>query len=500
MWSLLSSSSSSVVVAVATLSVVALSSSSSLLLVRAHDDVVQLHGSGTTNPSKCYWKLMDQMMARSKVPLRMTYRAVGSSTGIFEFVGVNHTADFAYKAYNDFGSGDIPVPSDDYEALRARGSEVVHFPFVLGAISLFHSIPGFSNDDDNGLNLTSCDIAKIFKREILYWDDDAIQKDNPNLKVPYKNYPIKVAHRRKGSSSTASFTEYLHLTCPEEWPAESVGSKITWNEDTMTCEGSGGMTNCIRDYEGTIGYIDSGHGHSENLVEIELRNLEGKFLNSKQAGDSGIKRAALEALDEGIVPSRSDADHGAVKLLNKPGANTWPMVAMTYVFVRRDLTTVIEHGEAQTLLKYFLRSLYDPDTIAQCAEYGFTPVPGRVRDIALEGIASLITENGAEEWTTEIDTAAGAGQSDFVFSVKRRSFDELRDAGADAEAAALRARVDELGTLLSSKTTNTNDDTADSNADVALALAAVSVALWALAILYGVARSAGCVGGGTKTM
>lgn len=95
-----------------------------------------------------------------------------------------------------------------------------------------------------------------------------------------------------------------------------VGSKITWDEDTMGCEGSGGMTNCIRDNAGTIGYIDSGHGHSENLVEIELKNKDGQFLSSKQAGDSGIGMAAIKALDAGILPSDSTHDYGAVKLLN----------------------------------------------------------------------------------------------------------------------------------------------------------------------------------------
>ena len=173
-------------------------------------NIIQIHGSGTTNPSKCYWRIMSQMMDGAKLPLHMTYRAVGSSTGIFEFVGQNNTTPFSYKAHNHFGSGDIPIPSETYDALRENNIEVAHFPFVLGAISFFHSVPGMENGS-NGLNLTSCQIARIFKREILYWDDDEIKEDNPNLKVPYSNYPIKVAHRVKGSSSTASITDVSDL-------------------------------------------------------------------------------------------------------------------------------------------------------------------------------------------------------------------------------------------------------------------------------------------------
>lgn len=185
-----------------------------LALPLNNGQTIQLHGSGTTNPSKCYWRIMSQMMQQAKLPLHMTYRAVGSSTGIFETVGVNNTTPFSYKAYNDFGSGDIPIPSATYEDLKANNVEVAHFPFVLGAISFFHSIPDMENGS-NGLNLTSCQLARIFKREIIYWDDAGILIDNPNLEVPFKNYPIKVAHRVQGSSSTASITQVsqIHSYC-----------------------------------------------------------------------------------------------------------------------------------------------------------------------------------------------------------------------------------------------------------------------------------------------
>ena len=52
-----------------------------LLLVGACGAAAQLelHGSGTTNPSKFFWKVMDLMEERSRTPVTMTYRAVGTS-------------------------------------------------------------------------------------------------------------------------------------------------------------------------------------------------------------------------------------------------------------------------------------------------------------------------------------------------------------------------------------------------------------------------------------
>lgn len=172
-------------------------------MVAAVAETLVVSGSGTTNPSKCYWLIMSQIMDRLAIPAKLTYRAVGSSTGQKEFKGVSLDLPD-----NDFGSGDIPFSTEDYNLLNAAGVDFVHLPVVLGAISIFHSIPGVP-DGSLGLNLTSCNIAKIFKREILTWDDDEIIENNPNLKdlLPSAGYPIQVAHRRLGSSSTASVTQ-----------------------------------------------------------------------------------------------------------------------------------------------------------------------------------------------------------------------------------------------------------------------------------------------------
>ena len=156
---------------------------------------------------------MSSFMDMTKVPIRLTYRAVGSSVGQSEFLGTTlfgaSSAELlSEEPHNDFGSGDIPLSKYYYNALKEKDIEMVHLPYVLGAISLFHNIPNVP-DGPGGLNLTSCVIAQIFGRKITTWDDPAIIKLNENLAtlLPRKNFPIKVARRVHGSSSTASFTE-----------------------------------------------------------------------------------------------------------------------------------------------------------------------------------------------------------------------------------------------------------------------------------------------------
>ena len=50
----------------------------------------------------------------------MTYRAVGSSTGQLEITG----KDQGYVSFSDFGSGDMPFPKADYDALVAADVEI----------------------------------------------------------------------------------------------------------------------------------------------------------------------------------------------------------------------------------------------------------------------------------------------------------------------------------------------------------------------------------------
>eukprot|EP00438_Fugacium_kawagutii_P016176 Skav225028 [mRNA] locus=scaffold2061:97352:97715:+ [translate_table: standard] len=69
------------------------------------------------NPSKFFWKIIEMMeavdgrglCARTTKDVRLTYRAVGSSTGQREFT---QQSDGDYSAgLTDFASGDIPMSS-----------------------------------------------------------------------------------------------------------------------------------------------------------------------------------------------------------------------------------------------------------------------------------------------------------------------------------------------------------------------------------------------------
>ena len=126
--------------------------------------------------------------------MHATYRAVGSSTGQKEFLGGETNGN---KSLNHFGAGDIPMSADRYNAVVAASRTMVHVPFALGGIGVFHSAPvgGAS------VHLTACVLAKIFSRQITTWDHDDIKALNTNVTLP--SLPISVTRRCKAPCSEA---------------------------------------------------------------------------------------------------------------------------------------------------------------------------------------------------------------------------------------------------------------------------------------------------------
>lgn len=322
-------------------------------------------------------------------------------------------------------------------------------------MTFFHNIPGVPSGE-KGLNMTACLLARVFDGDIQTWDHPDILAENPGLNVA-EGYPIFVGRRELGSSSTYSITHYLHAQCPQNednpkgWPLSKTASKITWDPSTVACDGSGPMSDCIRNNPGAIGYIDAAHGHEELLTEIRLKNGDGRFLTTIDAGVEGIQAAAV---DLSAVPDTADGDFSNVAYYNEPGPNTWPITLVSYIYIRKDLSHITNPAR-RTLLKAFATALFDEDYIGLCSRYGQIPVPPVVKDVSLAGLDMVKMQEGdAEyEWTFETSTMPGHGQGDYVISKKRQNFglyeaDRLAD-DLDPLAADVRALKLELAALKS---------------------------------------------------
>mmetsp|Transcript_32133 Transcript_32133/g.75464 ORF Transcript_32133/g.75464 Transcript_32133/m.75464 type:complete len:927 (-) Transcript_32133:123-2903(-) len=421
---------------------------SSLSCANAHGEV---HGSGTTNPSKFFWQIMQDMQHSSKDPIRLTYRAVGSSTGQREF---SQASDGDYTAgLNDFGSGDIPMSKERYDAMVAAGREMVHIPFSLGAIGVFHSIPAEQVGSD-GLKLDACLLAKIFSGEITDWNNAEIAALNPNLVVPVGS-TIRVGHRRLGSSSTGGFTGYLEQTCAATWTLGS-GSTITWpaQANFYEVEGSPGMTEHIDGTPYSIGYLDAGHGHQRNMQEVSFINQAGTTLTSLEAlnavdanGLNGVAAAGKAAVDGGLIPASPTDDWSGVTLYNQAGDTTWPIVLVSYIYVAKDMSGM--NNETVGLLKAFVDYVTSESRgQAMLADYSFNAIPPQMNHWSVTWNNIIIKPDPMPNYIFEDFTLAWTGQASDVISVKRDSFSEWKLGQLQLESDSLAGRLEAMETGL----------------------------------------------------
>lgn len=294
---------------------------------------IQIHGSGSSAISRCAWHVMETLTSRTKIPVRATYRSVGSGTGQKELVGnITHP-------YTDFASSDNPLTKERYDAMNAAGAEVVHLPFVMGAIALFHSVD-VGGDSNIHLNLTSCLVARIFKGEIDDWMHPEIKEINPSLEFPVQldfygqpkevqSLPIQVVHRALGSGSTFTFTYYLRKDCPEHWEAELAGEEIEWpmagSDRLIGAQATSEIVSSIQTIPYAIGYADAGTALDEGLSEVALRMDQSSlkepfFLTSENAVSKDGLAAALQS--EGAnIPKTGDADWSSVDTINQVGVS-----------------------------------------------------------------------------------------------------------------------------------------------------------------------------------
>src|SRR5262249_25081288 len=87
----------------------------------------------------------------------------------------------------DFGASDMPLKPDELEK-----NGLTQFPPVIGAEVMVVNLPGIQPGQ---MTLDGPTIADIYLGKITKWDDPAIAKLNPGLKLP--STTIAVVHLRR---------------------------------------------------------------------------------------------------------------------------------------------------------------------------------------------------------------------------------------------------------------------------------------------------------------
>ena len=164
------------------------------------------NGAGSTfiNPLLSAWVSVYKDEAKEEVE----YQPVGSGAGMSQLI----------SGSVDFGATDQPLTP----AELAQG-KLVQFPIAFGAIVPVVNLPGVKPGE---LRLNGPVLADIFGGKVLTWDDPAIAKLNPSLKLPKS--PITIVHRADSSGTTFNFTHYLSQVSPSWKGRFGEGKTVKW--------------------------------------------------------------------------------------------------------------------------------------------------------------------------------------------------------------------------------------------------------------------------------
>jgi phosphate transport system substrate-binding protein len=239
--------------------------------------------------------------------VNINYSSIGSGKGIAAIT--SRTVDF--------GASDAPLTPQ--QAAACNGC--VQVPWALAGTGPVENIPGV-----NGLQLklTGAVLAKIYLGQITNWDDPAVKKLNPKLKLPNKT--ITVVHRSDGSGDTYVFTDYLSKISGV-WHKE-VGKATTVNWPTgVGGNGNAGVAAIVSSTPGSIGYVSTFYVVQNHLHMVRMLNRAGHYVYPSV---KSIESAA-QALKK--VPSNTAGISITDPPKTKAFANAWVMATFTYIIV-----------------------------------------------------------------------------------------------------------------------------------------------------------------------
>jgi phosphate transport system substrate-binding protein len=313
-----------------------------------------LTGAGATFPNPIYSKWFDAY--NKKTGIQINYQSIGSGGGIKQFT----------EGTVDFGATDGPMNADQ---MNAAQGDVIHIPTVMGAVVLTWNLPSLGSAQ---LKLDGPTIADIFLGKVTKWDDKRIAALNPGVKLPSTD--LIVVHRSDGSGTSYIFTDYLSKVS-SEWK-EKVGyaTSVNWPVG-LGGKGNEGVTQQIKQVEGTIGYVELIYAVGNQLPFAEVKNAAGSFVSPSL---ETVTNAAASAKFEKNTDFR-------VSITNAPGANAYPISSFTWLLVRPNVKDAAK-GKA---FKGFLDWMITPEAQDMAKALQYAPLPKEVAGLIQERLKTL---------------------------------------------------------------------------------------------------------------
>ena len=321
-----------------------------------------INGAGATFPYPIYAKWAEAYKAKTGVS--MNYQSIGSGGGIKQITA--RTVDF--------GASDAPLT---VKKLNEIG--LIQFPMVMGGVVPVINIAGIKTGE---LKLSGPVLADIYLGKIKEWNDPAIVKLNPGLKLPQEK--ITVVARSDGSGTTFIFTHYLAKLSPEFKEKVGNNTSVSWPTG-VGGKGNEGVASYVQRLKGSIGYVEYAYALQNKMAYAQLQNKAGKFVKP----DSETFQAAAAGADWAGTPGFN------LMLTDQTGENSWPITGTTFILVYRKQ----EKPEVgKEVLKFFDWAYRHGGKQAEQLDY--VPMPTSVVKLVEETWKKEIKDTGGKAvWT-----------------------------------------------------------------------------------------------------
>ena len=200
--------------------------------------------------------------------IQINYPSIGSGGGIAQV-----TAGTV-----DFGASDGPMTDMQIKEFQdKRGSEILHFPTVLGADVPSYNIPGVTGQ----LKFTAEALAGIFLGKITKWNDPAIARANPGVKLPVE--------RHRCGSPFRWQRHHLHLdrlSLQSQPGMEDEGWQRNLGQlaGRARRQGQRRRFRLVKQTPNSIGYVELIYAIQNKMTYGKVKNAAGEFVKASLAG------------------------------------------------------------------------------------------------------------------------------------------------------------------------------------------------------------------------
>ena len=270
----------------------------------------------------------------AKAGININYQSIGSGGGLAQIKA----------ATVDFGASDAPMKPAELQKLGMG-----QFPLVIGGIAPVVNIDGVQAGQ---MRFTGPLLADIYFGKIKNWNDPAIAKINPDLKLP--DAAIAVVHRADGSGTTFNWVNYLSKVSAEWKDKVGEGTSVEWPAG-VGGKGNEGVAAFVNQTKNSIGYVEYAYVLQNKMAYGLVQNKAGKFVKP----DAASFQAAAASAEWG------KAQDFYLIMTDAPGDDAYPIAATVFIIMYKQPKDAARTNTAIDFFKWAIRERTEPSRSPQ---------------------------------------------------------------------------------------------------------------------------------------